>query len=356
MKAAVYHGPRDVRVESVPEPGALGPEEILLKVRSGGICGTDAGEYVYGPKHLPINTRHQASGHQGPLIIGHEIFGTIDSVGSNVEHLQVGDRIVPGAGMWCGSCDWCKAGKTNLCESYYTLGLQANGGLAELVNVPARMCQVVPAGCNDVSASVAQPLAVALHAVRRGRVQAGSSVAIIGVGGIGFFILAGALSYAASPIAVVDIEPDRLAAADAFGATVALNPEKLDAAEALLEMTDGVGFDVVFEASGAEPSAALAQRVVRRGGTVVLVGLHKEPRAFDVTDLVIREVELVSTLAHVCDVDLPESLQLLTDDRLAPTALDREIELDAIVDEGLEPLAAGGVSGKIVVGIAPSVS
>ena len=162
MKAAVYHGPRDVRVESVPEPAALGPEEILLKVNSGGICGTDAGEYAYGPTHLPIESRHHASGHEGPLIIGHEIFGEIDAVGSNVEHLRVGDRIVPGAGMWCGNCDWCKAGKTNLCESYYTLGLQANGGLAQLVNVPARMCQIVPDDCNDLSAAVAQPLAVAL--------------------------------------------------------------------------------------------------------------------------------------------------------------------------------------------------
>ena len=352
MKAAVFHGPRDVRVESVAEPPPLGPEEILLRVDRAGICGTDAGEYLYGPKQLPIERRHHASGHQGPLIIGHEIFGAIDAVGSNVEHLHVGDRIVPGAGMWCGSCEWCKAGKTNLCESYYTLGLQANGGLAQLVNVPARMCQIVPEDCADLSAAVAQPLAVALHAVRRGRVREGSSVAIIGVGGIGFFILAGALSRAAKPVVAVDVEADRLARADAYGASFTLTPREQDAAESLLEMTDGLGFDVVFEASGAEPSAALAQRVVKRGGTVLLVGLHKQRREFDVTDLVIREVELVSTLAHVCDVDLPEALQVLRDDRLAPAALDREVELDGIVDEGLEPLSAGAVSGKIIVDIA----
>jgi (R,R)-butanediol dehydrogenase/meso-butanediol dehydrogenase/diacetyl reductase len=351
MKAAVYHGSRDVRVESVPEPPALGPEEILLRVDRAGICGTDAGEYLYGPKQLPIERRHHASGHEGPLIIGHEIFGTIDAVGSNVEHLHVGDRIVPGAGMWCGSCDWCKAGKTNLCESYYTLGLQANGGLAELVNLPARMCQIVPPDCTDLSAAVAQPLAVALHAVRRGRVEEGSSVVIIGVGGIGFLLLAGALSHGANPIIAVDVDPDRLARADAYGASVSINPRELDTAAALLEMTDGLGFDVVFEASGAEPSAALAQRVVRRGGTVLLVGLHNQPRSFDVTDLVLREVELISTLAHVCDVDLPEALQVLRDDRLAAGALDREIELDAIVDEGLEPLAEGNVNGKILVDV-----
>ncbi len=351
MKAAVFHGPRDVRVESVAEPPPLDVEEILLRVDRAGICGTDAGEYLYGPDQLPIARRHHASGHKGPLIIGHEIFGTIDAVGSNVDTVQVGDRIVPGAGMWCGTCEWCKAGKTNLCESYYTLGLQANGGLAEFVNVPARMCQIVPEGCSDLSAAVAQPLAVALHAVRRGRVEAESSVAIIGVGGIGFFILAGALSHGANPVVAVDVEPDRLARADAYGASVSINPQELDAAEALLEMTNGLGFDVVFEASGAEPSAALAQRVVRRGGTVLLVGLHKQPRAFDVTDLVLREVELVSTLAHVCDVDLPEALLLLRDERVATAALDREIELDATVEQGLQPLAEGNVSGKIIVDI-----
>lgn len=351
MRAAVFHGPKDVRVEAVPEPPPLGPHEVLLEIDRAGICGTDSSEYLHGPNQLPIERRHHASGHVGPLIIGHEMLGKVSAVGGGVEGLAVGDRVVPGAGMWCGECDWCRAGKTNLCERYYTLGLQANGGMAELVNVPERMCQTVPEACSDRSAAVAQPLAVGLHAVSRARVAAGYSVAIIGVGGIGFFILAGALAEGAGPVVAIDVEPNRLDRASAYGASARVNPREEDPTTALLQMTDGIGFDVVFEASGAETAPELAQAIVRRGGTILLVGLHKQPRAFDVTDLVLREVELVATLAHVCDVDLPNALELLQDPRLAEAALDREIELEAVVDEGLEPLAAGNVSGKIVIDV-----
>ena len=114
---------------------------MRLRVLRGALCGTDAGEYAYGPIMVPLTWRHPASGHEGPTIIGHEFVGAVEAVGSGVDALAVGDRVVPGAGMWCGACAWCRAGRTNLCADYYTLGLNAHGGLAEQVNVPARMCR-----------------------------------------------------------------------------------------------------------------------------------------------------------------------------------------------------------------------
>ncbi|MGI9557247.1 MAG: alcohol dehydrogenase catalytic domain-containing protein, partial [Solirubrobacterales bacterium] len=115
MRAAVYHGPRDVRVESVPEPPPPGPDQVQLRIDRTCICATDASEWLKGPLLMPSAERHHVTGHLGPTIIGHEMSGRIDAVGRDVEELSRGDRIVPGAGMWCGECAWCQAGQTNLC-------------------------------------------------------------------------------------------------------------------------------------------------------------------------------------------------------------------------------------------------
>ncbi|MGI9557133.1 MAG: alcohol dehydrogenase catalytic domain-containing protein [Solirubrobacterales bacterium] len=351
MRAAVYHGRRDVRVEAVPDPGAPGPEEVTIRIDRTCICATDASEWAKGPMLMPTETADAVTGHLGPVIIGHEMFGRIEAIGEDVSGLAVGDRVVPGAGMWCGECAWCRRGQSNLCESYYTHGLETDGGMAELVNVPALMCIPVPVDCTDAAAPFAQPLAVALHSVRVAGVQSGDSVAVIGVGAIGFFALAAVLAWGARPVVALDIDPERLAQAESFGATATLDAGADGLDVTLLELSGGAGFDFVVEASGAEPSPQLAQRVVRRGGTILQVALHDQPRPLDLSDLALREVQVVSTLAHICDVDIPEALELLRDERLADAVRAREIGLERIVEEGLEPLSRGEVSGKVVVNV-----
>lgn len=352
MRAAVYHGQRDVRVESFPEPSAtLAPDAVRLRVTRVALCGTDAGEYAHGPRMIPLTRRHPGSGHLGPTVLGHEVLGEIIGVGAGVESdaLASGTRVVLGAGVWCGSCAWCVAGRTNLCERSYTLGLSTHGGLTELLDAPAAMCRVVPEGCADDAAAMAQPLAVALHAVRRAQVDRGDAVVLIGAGGIGLFVLAGLVARGAHVVAI-DVDPERLAAATRMGAAAALDARgdgELEAAA--FAALGGRAADVVVEASGAPSSPALAQRLVARGGRIMLVGLQAQPRELDLHDLVLREVDVLTSVAHVCGSDLPEALSLLADGRLAAEALDRVIPLEAIVDEGLEPLAAGRVGGKIVV-------
>lgn len=362
MRAAVYHGRRDVRVESFPEPGALAPDAVRLRVRRVALCGTDAGEYAHGPHMIPLTRRHPGSGHVGPTVLGHEILGEIVAVGSGVDDLAVGARVVPGAGVWCGACAWCRAGRTNLCERYYTLGLSTHGGLTELVDAPAAMCRVVPGSCSDDAAAMAQPLAVALHAVRRARVAADDAVVLVGAGGIGLFVLAGLVARGAR-VAVIDVDGERLAAATRMGAAATLDargpasaapaPEDPWGAgeleEAVFAALGGRAADVVVEASGAATSPALAQRLAARGGRIMLVGLQAQPRALDLHDLVLREIDVLTSVAHVCGSDLPEALTILAAGPLAAEALDRVIALEAIVDEGLEPLAAGRVAGKVVV-------
>lgn len=349
MKAAIYHGRRDLRIESVPEPARPGPDEVLLEVLRGAICGTDVSEYLHGPFFVPLAQRHPASGHLGPTILGHEFVGRVVEVGAAVDGIAVGQRVVPGAGMWCGQCESCRAGRTNLCARYYTLGLNTHGGLAERVAVPARMCRPVPERCGDDAAAMAQPLAVALHAVRRSGAAPGQSVALMGVGGIGTFMLAAARAQGLAPITVIDIDDERLAKAARLGATHLVHARREDPLGRIRELTDGAGVHVFLEASGAPHGPALALDAVRQGGQVLLVGLQDEPRALDLRRMVLREVNVATTVAHVCDVDLPEALNILAETDLVSAALDRVIPLDGLVGEGLLAMAEGRAKGKIVV-------
>src|ERR1700709_1775243 len=163
MRAAFYHGPRDVRIEAASEPGGPGPGEVLIAPSMAAICGTDASEYAHGPHMIPLHERHPGSGHVGPLILGHEFVGRVEALGDGVDGLAVGDRVVSGSGVSCGECAWCQAGRTNLCTTYYTLGLSAPGGLADHVISPARVLVGGPDDVNDTGPALAPPPAAAAH-------------------------------------------------------------------------------------------------------------------------------------------------------------------------------------------------
>jgi len=339
VKAAVFHGPRDVRIEDVAEPSGPAPDEVVLEVLRAAICGTDSSEWDHGP----ILCRPG-------VVLGHEFVGRVAEVGSDVSGLRVGDRVVSGAGISCGRCAWCVRGRTNLCREYRTLGLQLDGGLAELVATPASICRHVPEECDDDAAAMAQPLAVALHALSRVGQRRDDSVAVVGAGGIGSFIVAGAAhSATGGRVVAIDVDDSRLAAASALGAHATANATGRDLSELLLELSDGVGFDVVIEASGAPHAPAAAIAGARRGGRVLLVGLHGAPCELDLTRMILREVDLFTTVAHVCDSDVPAALELLATSEVAAVAAGPRIPLDALVEEGLRPLAERRAGGKILV-------
>jgi (R,R)-butanediol dehydrogenase/meso-butanediol dehydrogenase/diacetyl reductase len=196
---------------------------------------------------------------------------------------------------------------------------------------------------------MAQPFAVALHALRRSAVAPGQTCAVIGVGGIGAFIVASAAAHGISPLIAVDIDDERLETARLLGADQTLNARGHDLAELILSSTDREGAHVVIEASGAPEAPGAAIEATRRGGRILIVGLQSEPREIDLFSLTVHEIEVTTTLAHVCDVDLPESLEIIARGDLASIVLDRVISLDELVEEGIRPIAEGTARGKIVV-------
>jgi len=349
MKAAVYHGRRDVRIEDRPDPTGPGQGEVVLEVLMGGICGTDAGEFAHGPLLIPLDVRHPASGHRGPVILGHEFVGCIAAVGPEVEGLTVGQRVVPGAAWWCGQCRWCLEGRSNLCVQYFVFGLHADGGLAALAKVPARMCHLVPTRCSDESAAMAQPVAIALHALRCSGVKPGQVLALIGVGSIGSLILAATQTQGIAPILAIDVDERCLERAAQLGASFLVNARREDPEHAMRRLTGGVGADVVIEASGAPGAPEQALTLVRRGGRVLLVGLQAAYRSLDLRAMVLGEIELRCSNGHVCDIDLPAALTLLATTDLTRNVVDQVIELDALVQDGLLPLAEHRMHGKVLV-------
>lgn len=342
MRAAVMHDRGDIRVEEVerPEPAA---GELLVEVETVGICGTDAAEFGKGPAMFPIHRPHPVTGHVGPMIPGHEFAGRVAEIGAAVDGFAVGDLVVSGAGISCGTCARCLEGRTNLCLDYATVGLSRNGALADYVTVPAAACvDVGERGVGADLAALGQPMAIAVHAVRRGGARPGDRVAVIGAGGIGAF-----LAYAAAAegvdVTVADLRADRLDVADRLGAAETVT---VSADEPLVGQLGGPGaFDVVYECTGVPTSLQAALALVRPGGRVVAVGIPKTEVAIDVNGLVLEEKDLVGTLAHVFGDDLPRAVDLLAASpglwsAVAPDVL----PLDALVSEGLGPILDGSQS------------
>ena len=358
MKAARYYGPHDVRIEDVPRPGAPGPGEVIVRVELAALCGTDASQYRAATM-VPLAQPHLVSGQQAPLILGHEMVGTIVEIGSEVREVTIGQRIVPGSGWWCGECGPCRDGRGNICLHTYLYGIHADGGLAEFVCLPAKMCVPVPDSCRLEAAVMAQPLAVALHALDRADIGPSDVVALFGCGSIGSLFLAvwnmnwGEEDFEPAPqtLVAVDIDSRRLATAAALDVPLRINASLDDPVLALLQMTGGVGVDIAIEATGNPTSIAQALASVGRGGRLLQVGIPTGPVEIPLGEMVVAEKELITTNGQICQRDLPHALDLLTYTDLADQIDYQLIELDELVERGLSPLAEHRASAKILVRI-----
>ena len=349
MRAAVLHAPGDVRIDEIPAAADPVAGEVRMRILRVGLCGSDVSEYDHGPVLTPLDTRHPVTGVLGPVVLGHEMLGEITAVGAGVDGFAVGDRVVSGAGVWCGECRWCRAGRTNLCARYYTFGLNINGGLTEAVTVPAKTLVAVPDSVSDDNAVLAQPLAVGIHAVDRSGVGPGDVAVVLGTGAIGGFIVAGLSSRGCAAVVAVDVDDRRLAIARDLGATHTVNQRTADPAQLVADLTDGAGADVVYEATGAPGTVDAAQQLTRRGGRLQLVGLHPGDTPVRLLDLSLREIDISTSLAHVCGTDLPAAVDLLTHRDLAELLVERVLPLDEVATGALAKLAARQATGKFLV-------
>ncbi len=350
MKAALWHGRHDIRVEEVPDP-IPGPDDVILRVDWCGICGTDMGEYLHGPQFIPVDRPHPLTGAKAPIILGHEFAGEIVATGRNVTHLKTGDRVGVDTIVFCGHCYWCKRHEHTLCPELGALGFHAHGGLAEYCAAPAYMCLPLPAGLTLEAAPLAETLSVVVRALRKGRMAVGESVVIIGAGAVGLMAVQMARIAGARAVYMVELAGIRQQKALELGADAVLDPQEVDVQTALLDLTDGIGADLALECAGHHETVVLAIDLVRRGGRAVIVGLPKQASQYFFTDLVITEKEIIGSLSHVYDEDYAAAIRLLGDGRIQATpVISHRISLDQVVEEGFERLAASRADAiKIIV-------
>jgi len=189
MRAAVYHGREDVRIEQVEER-AIAPGSVRVAVEACGICGSDLHEYAEGPIAIPADHPHPLTGETLPLTMGHEFAGTVVETGGGVDDPEVGDAVVVNPIVACGECRYCTGGRYSLCDSLMNIGIHGGGGgFAERVVVSAENAVALPEGVSFEQGALVEPLSVGLHAVRRSGLAAGDTAAVFGAGPVGLGVL-----------------------------------------------------------------------------------------------------------------------------------------------------------------------
>lgn len=346
MKAARWHGVKDIRVEHIPEP-APKPGEVKIKVAWTGICGSDLHEYLAGPIFVPVAENHPLSHDKAPITMGHEYCGTISELGAGVTGFAVGDRVAIEPIFACGTCAACLEGKYNLCDSLGFVGLSGgHGGFAAHSVVPARMVHKMPDGLSMEQGALVEPAAVALHAVRLSKIRAGDKAAVFGAGPIGLLVVEALRVAGASEIHVVEPSEVRRRKALDLGATAAIDPTATDAVAAIRDATGGV--NVAFEVTGVPQVLAQCIDATRHEGQVLIVSIWERAASFQPNTVVLKERQLQGTIAY--RNVYPAVMALMTQGYFSADQLvTKRIALDDIVTEGFEALVSEKSHVKILV-------
>lgn len=339
MLALRYHGNKDIRLEEISEPTA-GPGEVRVRVTHTGICATDIEEWQFGPLWVQHDSPNALTGAEAPLTLGHEITGHIESVGDGVENVASGDRVAINNVLTCGDCFWCRRGQQAVCPSMAVAGLSADGGLAEFITWPADQVVTLPETVSDEEAALVEPTTVAVRAVRNSGVKAGDTVAVVGAGTVGLLTVQ-AFKASGARVIAIDIREQSLATAASLGADHTLNAAGGNVAEELLELTDGIGPDVVAETAGAARTPVDAINWTRRGGTTVLVGIYSATPEMNFNDIVGFERKVVGSVA-AGPGDMKAAVSLIGNGSIrVKDLITAKIPLDRAIEDGfnrmLEP-------------------
>jgi (R,R)-butanediol dehydrogenase/meso-butanediol dehydrogenase/diacetyl reductase len=335
MRAAVLKGVRAVAIEDRAVPD-LGPQDVLLEVSHCGVCGSDV-HFVLDGWARPETVQ------------GHEWSGRVVAVGADVSAWTIGDLAVGGPSTKCGVCEHCRAGRSSLCSGRNPIGEAEpnDGAFAEFIRAPAKELIPIPDGVSLRAAALTEPLAVSLHGLTRGGVEAGQRLLVTGGGPIGALSVAAAAARGVTDIVVSEPAPARRALVERLGA-VAVAPDALQAPRSPNAIV-GEPFDVALECSGRADAMEAALGQLKRTGTLVLVGAGIVPPRFDPNRILLNELVITGACTYD-DGGFDDALELLADPAFPRDLLIEpvDIELDSLLPT-VEQLAAGEIAGKVLV-------
>jgi (R,R)-butanediol dehydrogenase/meso-butanediol dehydrogenase/diacetyl reductase len=347
MKALLWYGVKDVRVEDVPQQ-EVQEKSVRIKVEWCGICGTDLHEYLAGPIFLPEEKPHPLTNEKVPVILGHEFSGVVVEIGKGVTKVKVGDRVTVEPILSCGNCWACKDGKYNLCEKLGFHGLAGGGGgFSEFTVVKEDMVHKLPDQMSYEQGALVEPTAVAVHAVRQSKLKVGDRVAVFGAGPIGLLTIRAAKAAGASLIIAVELSEKRRNFAKKMGADIVLDPRETDVIQEIKNLTNG-GVDVSFEVAGVEVVLNQAIESTKYDGQILIVSIWEKEAKIPPNSLVLKEREIKGILAYR-DI-FPSVIQLIANGSInVDELITKKIHLDQIVEEGFETLVKEKDQVKILV-------
>ncbi len=338
MLTAQYTGDRTITIAEL-DPTMPAPGEVQIKVAYTGLCGTDL-HILHGNMEGRVRT---------PLTFGHEMSGTVAALGDGVRGRSVGDAVTVMPLDWDDTCPACLAGNHHICQNLNFIGIDSPGSLQELWNVPADVLVALPAGLRLDHAALVEPVAVAVHDVRRSQLQPGQKAVVIGGGPIGVLIASVARDFGGE-VVVIELDANRRAQVEALGFTT-LDPRETDQVEWVDEWTGAAGADVVFEVSGAAQAVLGATDLAKVRGTLVVVAIHPVPREINLQRLFWRELSILGARVYQ-RVDFETAVELVARGVIpADLLITRIVALDEI-QEAFADLEAGRAM-KILVAVNP---
>ncbi|GEK32921.1 2,3-butanediol dehydrogenase [Kurthia sibirica] len=343
MKAAVWHGLKDIRIEE-RELKELRDDEVTVRVAWAGICGSDLHEYQEGPVFVPVDAPDALTGEVAPLIMGHEFAGVVEKIGRDVTAYKVGDRVVVNPTITHRE----KPEDVDCYDGFSFIGLHGDGGFTKFANAPQHNIYKLPESLTLQDGALVEPTAVAVQAIKEGKMQFGDTVAVFGAGPIGLLTIIAAKAAGASKIIVFDLAEFRLEKALELGATHIFNSSKVNPVEAVKSVVPA-GVDVTFEVAGVGPTFKSSIDVTRPRGTVVIVSIFARPIEWNPMMLTNTGVKVTSTIAYT-PTSFQQTIDLMGTGQLKPQGIiTSQITLDTIVEKGFEALTNDKTQAKILV-------
>ena len=330
MKAARFLEPARVEIQEIDIP-TVSKDELLIRVKHAGICGTDL--HIFNGSNKGLVTPD--------IVLGHEFAGIIEKIGETVSNFSIGDRVAIQPNLYCGHCHYCRNAKQHFCENWSAIGLSRDGGFQEYCAVPASAAYRIPDTVDFATAALFEPLSCVIHGIKKSNIQLGDTVILQGVGGIGLLFVKVLAQMGIRNLIVSDIDDKKLKLAKQNGATDLINVNSTDLVDTVLKITNGIGAQVFIDAAGLTSTIPTGMKLLENTGKILIFGVPPEDITVEITpyDIYKKEITIIGSYTNPYSNEAAISMLEKLDVRDLITDL---ITLDKLVENGFKQVGKPG--------------